>query len=260
MGEGALGGKRIVGVYAHPDDETYTLGGCACRYAEEGAEVTILTYTRGEAGSIGGGEEATRDTLGDVRELELREACKVVGVSDVRILGTPDSGTKETDEGLAAIVDCLRELKPDVLVTMEPHGVTRHPDHVAVSAMTARAFEAVRGEGYPSKFYLAAIPAAEMSAFTASLKERGIKWLSDDDPFYPQGADDQSIACVVDVVPWIDRKTAALRAHRTQSDEMVNWVPDDLRPLIFGAEAFQRVHPAREPGEPAEDDLFAGLR
>jgi LmbE family N-acetylglucosaminyl deacetylase len=260
MGEGALSGKRIIAIYAHPDDESYTFGGCACRYTEEGAEVTVLTFTRGEAGPIGGGVDATRETLGDVREAELREACKILGVSDVRILGTPDSGTKETDECVQAVVDVMRELKPDVVVTMEPQGVTRHPDHIAVSVMTERAFDQVRGEGYPKKFYLAAYPAAALNAFMAGLKKRGIKWLDPDDPYFPQPADDQSIACVVDVVPWIDRKAAALKAHRSQSDEIINWLPDDMHTTFLGGEAFQRVYPPRVPGEPAEDDLFAGLR
>ncbi|MCA1832539.1 MAG: PIG-L deacetylase family protein [Actinomycetota bacterium] len=260
MGEGALSGRRIVAVYAHPDDESYTFGGCICKYTEEGAEVTVLTFTRGEAGTIGGGSDATPETLGEVRELELEDACKILGASDVRIFGTPDGGTKETEEGVQAIVDVLRELKPDILVTMEPHGVTRHPDHIAVSNMTERAFERARDDGFPKKFYFAAYPAAALNAFNAGLKERGIKWLDPDDPFYPQPADDQSIACVVDVMPWIDRKAAALIAHRTQSDEIINWLPEDMRGLFLGGEAFQRIHPPREKGEPAENDLFTGIR
>lgn len=260
MAEGALRDVRLLGVFAHPDDETFSFAGCVKRYLEEGCVATVLTFTRGEAGRIGGGSDATPETLGDVREAELREACRIAGCDDVRIVGTPDGGTKVTEEGIQAITDVLRELKPAVLVSMEPEGVTRHPDHMAVSGMTAQAFARVRDEGHPKKFYLSAEPAASMKAWMMELDRRGIKWIDDDDPLFPKPAPDQSIACIVDVSAWIASKVAALRAHRTQADQFIDLLPEDLHVMVLGAEAFQRVHPPRAPGEIAERDLFAGLR
>lgn len=260
MAEGALSGKRILGVFAHPDDETYSIGGCMARYAEEGAISTVLSFTRGEAGQIGGGVQATPDTLGAVREAELREACRLCGCTDVRIVGTPDSGTKPTEEGIQAIVDVLQELKPDVLVSMEPEGITRHPDHIAVSQMTVEALSRVRDEGYPARAFLSAEPSASLNAWMSELDRRGLQWISKDDPLYPQPSDDQSIACIVDVAPWVQTKVAALKAHVSQIDEIMAWLPEDMYVMVLGAEAFQRVHPPRAKGEPVTRDLFAGLR
>jgi len=256
----SLEGRRIVGVFAHPDDETYMLGGCFARYREEGVVGTVLSFTRGEAGQIGGGSDATVETLGEVREAELRSACALFGVADVRVLGTPDGGTVHTEEGVTAIEDVLRELKPDILVCMEPHGVTNHPDHIAVSTMTHEAFERVKDEGYPKKFYLGGPPQAALAALTHALEQNGIEWLKPGDPFYPVPTPDHLVACVVDVMPWVEVKIAALKAHMTQSDEMVNWFPREASATFFGAEAFQRVAPPRVKGTPAENDLFEGLR
>jgi LmbE family N-acetylglucosaminyl deacetylase len=260
MAEGALSGKSMLGVFAHPDDETYSIGGCMARYGEEGVVSTVLSFTRGEAGQIGGGVSATRETLGAVREAELREACRLCSCMDVRFVGTPDSGTKVTEEGIQAIVDVLRELKPEILVSMEPEGITRHPDHIAVSQMTTEAFERVREEGYVKRLFLSAEPTASLKGWMSELERRGLQWISKDDPLYPQPSPDQSIACIVDVTPWLATKAAALKAHVSQSDEIVSWLPEEMYAMTIGAEAFQRVYPPKAKGEIVVTDLFDGLR
>jgi N-acetyl-1-D-myo-inositol-2-amino-2-deoxy-alpha-D-glucopyranoside deacetylase len=254
----------LLGVFAHPDDETYTIGGCMARYTDEGIPASILCFTRGEAGVIGEGSGATRETLGEVREAELRAACAAVGVTDVRIVGTADSGTAATPEGVAAVAEAIRELRPRVVATMEPHGVTRHPDHIAVSRMATEAFHLVRAESggeYPSRLYYGAIPESWMKTMLEEAERRGLPRIAEpDDPLAPQPAPDDSIACRVDVSRWVDRKAAALRAHRTQSFEMIQWLPEDLVPMVFGFEAFQRPFPEWKPGDAPEDDLFGGFR
>jgi len=259
VSEGRLAGKRILGVFAHPDDESYTMGGCIARYSAEGCAVTMLTFTRGEAGQIGGGSDATKETLGQVREAELREACRTLGCADVRVVGTPDGGTQNTEEGVQTIVDVIEELKPDLVITMEPGGVTRHPDHIAVSAMTRTAVERTCDKGYPRKLFFTAWPAAAFQAFMKLLADRDIQWISPDDPLYPQGAPDQTIAALVDVMPWIDTKRAALKAHVTQSDEIINWCPEDIFATSMGVESFQRMWPSKTAGEIPAEDLFEGI-
>lgn len=254
----------LLGVFAHPDDEAYSLAGSLARYTDEGISGTILCFTRGEAGMISAGSDAARESLGAVREAELRTACALVGVTDVRIVGTPDGGTSSTPEGVEAIVAVIREVRPRVVVTMEPEGITRHPDHIAVSAMTAGAFHRVREEtqgAFPSRLYLAAVPESAMNAFTQELEARRLPPIaSPDDPLAPVAAADHTIACVADVSKWMDRKAAALRAHHTQSAEMIAWMPEDLLARVLGMEAFQRPVPAWSPGDPVEDDLFAAFR
>jgi LmbE family N-acetylglucosaminyl deacetylase len=254
-----LAGRRILGVFAHPDDETYSMAGVAARYVAEGCVVTMLTFTRGEAGQIGGGSDATPETLGAVREAELREACKIFGCTDVRVVGTPDGGTQNDEEGTQAVVDAIEELKPDIVITMEPEGVTSHPDHKAVSAMTREAVKRTCDKGYPRKLFFSAWPNASLLSFMKMLEERDIHWISPDDPLYPRGAPDQSIAAIVDVMPWISTKRSALKAHVTQSDEIINWCPEDIFNSSMGAEAFQRMWPAKTPGEQPEADLFGDM-
>lgn len=254
----------LLGVFAHPDDEAYSMAGCMARYTDEGIPVANLCFTRGEVGLIAEGSGATPETLGEVREAELRAACALVGVTDVRVVGTPDGGTEVNEEGIEAVASVVRELQPRVVVTMEPQGVTRHPDHIAVSQMASKAFDRVREEtdgSYPQRLYYAAIPKSALDAFTRELEKRGLPGLTaPDDPLAPQPAADDSIAAVVDVSSWYGRKLAALRAHLTQTFEMVAWMPEDLMPLLLGTESFQRPFPAAAPGEPPEGDLFAAFR
>lgn len=261
MTEGAGG---LLGVFAHPDDEAYSLAGCMARYTDEGISVANLCFTRGEAGMIAEGSGATRETLGAVREAELRAACALVGVNDVRVVGTPDGGTEANEDGVEIIASTIRELRPRVVVTMEPQGVTNHPDHIAVSKMTSEAFARVRDESggaYPERLYFAAISASALGALTAELQKRGLPGLTaTDDPLAVRPAPDDSIATVVDVSPWYERKLAALQAHLTQTFEMVAWMPPDVLPVFLSTESFQRPFPAWSPDELPEGDLFASFR
>lgn len=254
----------LLGVFAHPDDEAYSMAGLMARYTDEGIPVANLCFTRGEVGLIAEGSGATRETLGEVREAELRAACAAVGVTDVRIVGTPDSGTEASEEGVEAVAAVIRELQPRVIVTMEPQGVTRHPDHIAVSEMASDAFHRVReetGGAFPQRLYYSAIPRSALAAFTEELQKRGLPGLTQpDDPLAPRPAPDDTIAAIVDVTAWFTRKLTALRAHLTQTFEMVAWMPDDLLPVLLAAEAFQRPFPAFAPGDAPEGDLFAAFR
>lgn len=254
----------ILGVFAHPDDEAYSLAGSLARHTDEGIPAAILTFTRGEAGQIAEGSGATPETLGDVREAELRAACAIVGVTDVRIVGTPDGGTTASAEGIESIAAVMRELRPDVVVTMEPQGVTRHPDHIAVSEMATKAFHLVReesGDRFPQRLYYSAFPKSALDAFSAELERRGLPaFAAPDDPLAPQPAPDETIACVVDVSQWLERKTNALRAHLTQTFEMVAWMPEEVLPLMLGTETFQRPHPPYRSGDPPEGNLFEAFQ
>jgi LmbE family N-acetylglucosaminyl deacetylase len=254
----------ILGVFAHPDDEAYSMAGGLARYTDEGIGATILCFTRGEVGLIAEGSGATRENLGEVREAELRAACALVGVDDVRIVGTADSGTEQTPEGVDAIVATIHELRPRVVATMEPAGITHHPDHVAVSAMTTEAFTRARDESggaYPERLYYSVIPQSFMDAFTSVGPELGLpNFFDPNDPLVPRPAPDSSVDCALDVVPWVNRKADALRAHLTQSMEMISWLPEDLYGAVLGMEAFQRPFPARDHGEAVETDWFAAYR
>jgi LmbE family N-acetylglucosaminyl deacetylase len=84
---------RLLGVFAHhPDDETFCAGGTFARYAKDGAEIMVVSATRGQAGQIRDARAGTRRTIGAVRESELRLACERLGVAEVRCWDYPDGG------------------------------------------------------------------------------------------------------------------------------------------------------------------------
>lgn len=107
-------GGRAVGVFAHPDDEVFCAGGTMAQWVADGATVSILTATRGEAGQIRDAALATRRTLGAVREAELRNACGCLGVSDVTVLDYADGTLRdvEREELVSAIHSYLTERDP----------------------------------------------------------------------------------------------------------------------------------------------------
>jgi LmbE family N-acetylglucosaminyl deacetylase len=144
------GGRcRLLGVFAHPDDETFCAGGTFARYAEQGAEIMVVSATRGQAGQIRDGAVGTRRTIAAVREAELRLACERLGITTVRCLDHVD-GTL-ADAAFPALVeevaDVIGEFRPDVVITFGPDGGYGHPDHVTISAVTTAACQRAADPG-----------------------------------------------------------------------------------------------------------------
>lgn len=145
--ETQVGRVRILGVFAHPDDEVFAAGGTLAKYVASGAEAMVLCATRGQAGQIRDAQLANRQTLGAVREKELREACAILGVQHVICLDYMDGQLRESDfEGLVgSILDVIRDFRPDVVITFGEDGAYGHPDHVTISAATTQAFKLFQG-------------------------------------------------------------------------------------------------------------------
>jgi len=119
---------RLLGVMAHPDDESLGFGGALAKYAAEGVETFLVTATRGEAGRFGAaGKGHDAAEVGRVREAELRAAAAVLRVREVSVLGWPDGGVDRvpTANATAEIVSHIRRIRPDVVVTFGPAGRIR---------------------------------------------------------------------------------------------------------------------------------------
>lgn len=146
-GDGRQASERVLGVFAHPDDEVFVAGGTFAKYAAAGAEVMIVSATRGQAGQIRDARVATRKTLGQVREQELRTACAMLGVRHVACLDYMDGqlAAADRDALVASVVDVMREFRPTIVITFGEDGAYGHPDHVAISAATTHAFELLYG-------------------------------------------------------------------------------------------------------------------
>jgi LmbE family N-acetylglucosaminyl deacetylase len=144
----------MLGVFAHPDDETFCAGGTFARYAEDGAEIMVVSATRGQAGQIRDASVGTRRTIGAVRENELRLACERLGVAHVQCWDYPDGGLGEDDAAglVSRIVRLIREYRPEVMISFGPEGAYGHPDHVTIStAVTAACQQAGDPACYPDQ-------------------------------------------------------------------------------------------------------------
>jgi N-acetyl-1-D-myo-inositol-2-amino-2-deoxy-alpha-D-glucopyranoside deacetylase len=148
-------GKSILAVLAHPDDESFGMGGTLALYASRGAAVHLVCATRGEAGEVEPDLLEGYDSLASLRDKELRCAAGVLGLRSVQFLGYRDSGMSGSQENhhpqaLASqplekvaekIVHIMREIKPQVVLTFDPLGGYQHPDHIAIHKAAVHAFE-----------------------------------------------------------------------------------------------------------------------
>lgn len=133
----------VLGLFAHPDDETFGPGGTLARLAQEGNEVHLLCATRGEAGTIGDSAGLGRRLLASTRMNELEEACRALGISSPTILPFPDSGLGRLEEEtlLRPFVREIRRVRPDLLISFHADGISGHLDHQTVTARAVTAFD-----------------------------------------------------------------------------------------------------------------------
>ena len=141
----------LLAVFAHPDDETFRCGGTLALLATRGVRVHILTATRGEVGSCGDPPLCLPEELAAWRERELRGACQALGLEPPIVLGYADGMLAEADpeEIIERIVRAVRQLRPQVMLSFGPEGLSGHPDHIAIAY---RAAEASRRAGDASAY------------------------------------------------------------------------------------------------------------
>jgi N-acetyl-1-D-myo-inositol-2-amino-2-deoxy-alpha-D-glucopyranoside deacetylase len=289
----SLPAHRLLLVHAHPDDETIGTGATMAKYAAQGALVTLVTCTLGEEGEIlvpGLSHLASdqEDRLGEHRITELSDACAALGVVDHRYLGGPgrfrDSGMMGTaqnerpdtfwqadlDEATRALVQVVRETRPQVLVTYDENGGYGHPDHIQAHRITMAAFDKAGDPSYapeagepwaPSKLYFTALPKSVLQQGIELLKEQGHENFfgvdsADDLPF---GTDDALVTTEVDATAYLENKLSAMRAHATQIevDGPFFALSNHLGQRAWGVEYFVLARGERPAGR--ETDLFDGV-
>ena len=283
--------RSVVLVHAHPDDESMNTGGTMARYAADGVHVCLITCTNGEVGEIAevpdlGPREELALRLGEVRRDELEEACRRLGQIDLRMLGFHDSGMDGTpsnddpkafvnqplDQPVRMIVEILRELKPQVLITYNERGFYGHPDHIraheaaiaAVAAAKDPAYEPSLGEPHAvAKVYYNAVPTSllrEGRKLAAEMLDNADEFLSDDD-ITLIGTEDSFVTTEIDVADWVKTKFYALEAHRTQLGTTKVWfdIPDDVKSLMFSTEFYVLNPSVSSKSAEHEKDLFEGV-
>ena len=147
--------RKILAVLAHPDDESFGMGGTLAHYAHNGCEIYLACATRGEAGVMDPEHLGNFNNTAEKREAELRCAAQILGLKDVFFLGYRDSGMSGSEDNhhpgaqinhpveevAGRVVKYIREIKPDVVLTFDPIGGYRHPDHIHIQKATTLAFE-----------------------------------------------------------------------------------------------------------------------
>jgi len=216
----------LLAVYAHPDDEVFQ-GGVLAYWSERGVRVTVACATNGEAGkphpSIG-----SVDDLGALRTEELRVSCARLGLDAPVLLGFHDSARKDRlrrDDPRAlvnvdmleveiAIKQVIARVKPQVVLTFDPHGGYYHPDHVAIHRATTAAFFSsgvLHGEA-PARLFYGTMRHDIFRTFAEASRGRGFLDDLDPDVF---ASTSEMIAVSFDARPYVDRKLSSLAAHRS---------------------------------------------
>jgi len=263
-------------VHAHPDDEATGTGGILARYADEGIRTVLVTCTNGELGDGPGGikpDDPGHDkaALVPLRRSELEESCRILGVSDLELLGYHDSGMEgwpqndAPDSFWQAPVDVaghrlaqlMEEYRPQVVVTYDENGFYGHPDHIQANRITHAALAEC---GIPDKLYYTAIPRSVIRGFGETLAAAGIESPISVEENPDFGTPDELITTSVDCSSVVSRKFASLAAHASQSDNIFFLeMGEDLFGTVMGTEVFVRVVDNTNAATP-ETDLFAGLR
>jgi LmbE family N-acetylglucosaminyl deacetylase len=255
-------GHRLAAVYAHPDDDTYGVGGTLALNPD--VQYTLIVATSGDAGLISDPALATQENLAQVREQEERDSLAELGVknAEIHFLRYPDMHISEIpkEELVEKVADLLRAASPEVVVTFGPEGITRHPDHMRISEVATEAFHRVRDssrEGFRRLFHNA-VAKSDLELFWQVARDAGLDTGNPDDPFMPQGVPDETIAVRVDCSSVVDRKIEGVRAHRTQADE-IQAMPEELLRAFLGVEYFVQAWPPTGSTRVPAGSLFKDL-
>jgi LmbE family N-acetylglucosaminyl deacetylase len=243
-----LAGRTVLGVFAHPDDESLACGGTLARLADAGVRVVLLCASRGGKGHAGDPALVAAGDLGSVRADELRRAARVLGVAEVVILDHPDGDLRWADvpELHAEIVSAIRGHGADAVITFGEDGLYWHRDHIGVHERTRTAVRSL-GDAAPALYYVT-MPKGLMHGVVEAAKAKG--WAPPASGFWSLvpnafGIVARRPSVVVDVGDWVPRKLAALLCHRTQlgvDNPFVRLDDADARRLL-GIEQFRRARP-----------------
>ncbi len=243
---------------AHPDDETFGPGGTIARYAGEGADVTLVTATRGEAGMLGDPPVTDRAHLGETRSEELRSAAAILGAREVVFLGFRDGGLAfvPRERIVEKAVREIRRRMPQVLVGFGPEGVSRHPDHVVMSAVASEAFDAAAD---PSRF-----PEQRRDGLSPWAPAKLYRFEVAEDIFARwgvplAGVPRETLTTFIDTSAHVDRKIEAFRCHRTQSKDVDRILARDGYREFAREETYVLARSRLGGAARPERDLFDGI-
>jgi LmbE family N-acetylglucosaminyl deacetylase len=274
----ATGLRRLMAVLAHPDDESFGVGGTLAKYSAEGVEVYLVTATRGGSGRFHGHRPDDRQhpgplALAAIREAELGAAATILGVREVVQLDYPDRqlDAVEPSDALRHIVRHIRRIRPGVVITFGPDGAYGHPDHIAISQLTTAAVVASADPAFESgpdaagdpphtvaKLYYLAWPEATWLAYETAVgrlsstvdgvERRATPWR------------DWAITTVIDTRHVWQTVWRAIGCHDSQlANYRLREIAPEQHESLWGRQSFYRAFSTVNGGRGRETDLFEGI-
>jgi LmbE family N-acetylglucosaminyl deacetylase len=276
--------RTLLAVLAHPDDESYGIGGTLARYADEGVDVHVAIATDGAAGSIDERWQGDRSRLVEVRTQEVNQATKVLGAT-LHMMGYGDSGyigdpandnpesfiNADRDESICQVVKLIRTLRPQVVITHDETGGYYHPDHIHCNTITTSAFFAAgKADEYPEighepfqpdRLYYTAFSHRWVQVAMFMMRLRGQNprraGRNKDIDFSKIGVDPKLITTSIDYRRYWEIKRLASFEHGSQGGgtSFGRSLPQAIQKQLFGRETYIRAYPPPPPGL-HEQDLF----
>jgi LmbE family N-acetylglucosaminyl deacetylase len=283
--------RRLLIAYAHPDDESFGLGGLIAKYVAEGVDVYLVCATDGDVGTVSPEFMEGYATIRELRLAELAAATEILGFRHVFTFGYKDSGmlgSAENDderslwyawnhcpeEVTQRMVEVIREVKPQVVITFNKYGGYGHPDHIAIQRATTEAFALANDASYdtkqkpyqPQKLYYSNIPKVPLQLAIAKMRMQGqdprrlgvnkdidmVKVLENVEPNHAR----------VNISQYYDIWDRANACHASQGGGGGGFrvVPKSLRRWLAGSQSFTRVYPTPSRNRVDERDLFLNVR
>lgn len=279
--------QTLLSVLAHPDDESFGMGGTLALYASRNVQVHLICATRGEVGSLDNDCLEGFNSIADRREFELRCAAKILELANIYFLGYRDSGMpgspdnkdpnalshQPLDEVAARIAHLIRKIRPQVVLTFDPIGGYKHPDHITIHQATVRAFEMASNPSFTDEFpphqaqklYFHIIPKGlfKFAVLAMRLLQRDPRKFGrneDIDLVNLIEEGDFPVHAKIDIRSVIEKKEAASACHASQlgggtpRQGPVAWF---LRQMSGKSELFMRAFPP--PTNQCEDDFFVDI-
>ena len=282
-----MSARRLLTVLAHPDDESFGIGGTLARYADEGVAVHIAIATDGVAGSVAGGYEHTLQELAEVRRKELETAVAILG-GTLHMLGYRDSGyigdpanehpdafiNSDEEEAVGRVVALIRAIRPQVVITHDETGGYYHPDHIHCWKITTAAFAAAADPArypdigpapyQPQRLYFTGFSNQMVKVFTTLMRLRGQDpkraGRNKDIDFTRIGIEPRRLHAHIDYRRYWEAKKAAGAAHPSQGGgrSRNRLLHEPIQRRFLAKESYIRAYPPAPDGF-RESDLFAGV-
>ncbi len=278
---------RLLISYAHPDDESFGLGGLIAKYVAQGVEVYLICATNGDVGTVKPEFMKGYDSVAALRLAELDKASEILGFKEVFKFGYKDSGMMSSETAndpdclwqqpvetiTRRVVEVIREVQPQVVITFNKYGGYGHPDHIAIQRATVEAFFKASDAGYetgqapyqPQKLYYSAIAKRQIQMGIMLMRIRG------QDPRHVGRNKDIDIQAIVDhaepvhtlinISAYYTQWEASSNCHASQlGGRTTPRLPKVIRQRVFSKQGFTRIHPKPVQDRVDENDLFAGVK